>query len=372
MLLLQANHTMKILHILYSGLGGHGNVFFSMVNADVQKEFEYAAIFNGVEPVREEYVRDCREKNISFAYVQKKPGFHPGFYSGLYREIKKADPDIVFLHSGMAVLPAKLAKLFSGRIKKILVRETQANHLKTKGDWIRLALSMIFANRVVYLSEEYRQQVKQQLRWLYRDRKTSVIPNGINLDIFTAKPHDHSVKIVLGMQSRLVNSKDHATLFKAIAIIKKQDPASSIQLMIAGDGDNKATLVKLAEELGIVKEVIFTGQLNETALVDFLQKTDIYIHASLGETMSTAIMQAMACKKTIIASDVPGISNMIQHNKTGWLVEVKNMMAMADAIRKMINEPALASGLAANAFVYARENYANTTMFNRYKQIFYP
>ncbi|MBK7557617.1 MAG: glycosyltransferase [Chitinophagaceae bacterium] len=49
----------------------------------------------------------------------------------------------------------------------------------------------------------------------------------------------------------------------------------------------------------------------------------------LGETMSTAIMQAMACGKPIIASDVPGIDNMIEHDITGILVPAKNAVALA-------------------------------------------
>ena len=45
---------MKILHVLYSGLGGHGNVFFSMVDADEKHEFIFEALFNGVEDVKAE------------------------------------------------------------------------------------------------------------------------------------------------------------------------------------------------------------------------------------------------------------------------------------------------------------------------------
>ena len=45
---------MKVLHVLYAGLGGHGNVFFSMVKADVNKEMECEALFFGIEDVRDE------------------------------------------------------------------------------------------------------------------------------------------------------------------------------------------------------------------------------------------------------------------------------------------------------------------------------
>lgn len=370
MLLLQANRGMKVLHILYSGLGGHGNVFFSMVNADEKKEFEFAAIFNGIEPVRDEYIEQCRKKNIPFSYIQKKPGLHPGFFIRLYRQIRKTDPDIVFLHGGIAVLPARLAKLFSGRIKKIVVRETQANHLKNTGDWVRLFLSMVFASRVVYLSEEYRQEVAKKMSWVYSKKRSAVIPNGIDLERFVPGVQTSSTHIKLGMLGRLVNSKDHTTLLKALAVLKKVAPNQSFTLRIAGDGEYKNELVKMAMELDIIKEVEFTGQLDEPRLVEFLQGLDIYIHASLGETMSTAIMQAMACAKPIIASDVPGIHNMITDRQNGLLVPPREPEALARVLQELINNKPEQNRLANNALVYAQENFSNLTMLERYKKLF--
>ena len=63
---------MKILHVLYSGLGGHGNVFFSLVKADENKKFDYEAIFAGVEEVRDEYVTKCTDGDIQWKYIHKK------------------------------------------------------------------------------------------------------------------------------------------------------------------------------------------------------------------------------------------------------------------------------------------------------------
>jgi glycosyltransferase involved in cell wall biosynthesis len=110
--------------------------------------------------------------------------------------------------------------------------------------------------------------------------------------------------------------------------------------------------------------------LEEKDLVQFLQKLDIYIHASLGETMSTAIMQAMACSKPIIASDVPGINNMIKQNQNGLLVPAKNAGALCNAILQLINDPELSAELATNAFTFATENYSNKKMLQQYKEIF--
>lgn len=344
-------------------------MFFSMVDAAEPGKFEFEALFNGVEDVKQEYLRNCEDKNIMWYFVKKKQGLDIAFYVELYRQIKRSNPRVIFLHGGAAAIPARLAKMTSKGIRRIVVRETQANHLKAKIDWIYLATAMIVADTMVYLSREYQQQVKTKLRFLYREKKSVVIPNGIDLNTFTKNIEKHpGDQTILGMQSRLIPIKDHLTLLSAVALLKEQKV--NVHLIIAGDGSFRETLVNHTRELGISDKVTFTGMLEEKALVSFLHGLDIYIHASLGETMSTAIMQAMACSKPIIASDVPGINNMINNNKTGILVAPQKAGEMANAVLQLIRNPALAESLASNAFVFAKENYSNKTMLDRYNVIF--
>lgn len=361
---------MKILHVLYSGLGGHGNVFFSMVSADKKKEFEYEALFNGVEDVREEYKERCTKYNIAWDVIKKKPGLDISYYIQLYKKIKTSKADYIFLHGGNAIIPARLAKLFSNSIKIILVRETQANHLKTKADWIRLSLCMMFAGKMVYLSDEYKSEVKNTLKWLFRTKYTLVIPNGIDLDIFNPAAKKDNSSIVLGMQSRLIDIKDHTTLLKAFALLNSKAFNLPLKLYLAGDGACKDELINTAERLGITNNTYFLGMINEKDVVNFLNSLNIYIHASLGETMSTAIMQAMACGKPVVASDVAGINNMIENNVNGLLVPVKNEIKLAAVLEELIINLDEGERLGKAALLFAENNFSNLTMFERYKQAF--
>jgi L-malate glycosyltransferase len=362
---------MKILHVLYSGLGGHGNVFFSMADADEKNQHQFEALFNGVEDVKQEYIQRCQEKNITWSFVKKRQGIDIGFYIKLYRQIKKAKPEVVFLHGGAAMIPAKLAKITSSSIKKIIVRETQANHLKTKIDWLYLATAMLVADKMVYLSTDYKQQVQAKLAWLYKEKDSVVIPNGINLDTFQKNSVEKNAsELLLGMQSRLISIKDHLTLLDAFAIVLKKELHVKLHLLIAGDGEFKETIVKHTASLNIQDKVTFTGMLEEKDLVTFLNSLNIYIHASLGETMSTSIMQAMACSLPIIASDVPGINNMIIQDQTGLLVPAKDATALSAAILQLIKNPELCAELAANAYTFTAENYSNKKMLQRYNEIF--
>lgn len=363
---------MKILHLLYSGLGGHGNVFFSMVNADSTAEFEYEALFNGVEDLRTEYKERCELLKIKWNFVKKKSGLDIMFYKNLIYSIRKSDAEIIFLHGSTQVLWAKLAIIFSKKRCRLFVRETQANHLKVKQDWFWLIVTLLLANKIIFLSEAYKLEIKKKLSWIYAEKKVVVIANGIDLETYRAGEKKEKDTTVLGMQSRIVKIKDHETLLDAFAKLLKNESMAGkkIELRIAGDGDNRANLELLAKKMGIENKILFTGMLTEQELTGFLNELDIYIHASLGETMSTAIMQAMACGKPIIASDVPGINNMIIHNATGLLVPAQNAFLLCDAMLHLIDNSGVAKYLANNAFTFAKSNYSNKTMLERYTLIF--
>ena len=363
---------MKILHVLYSGLGGHGNVFFSMVKADRNKEFVHEALFNGVEEVREEYIDRCTGNAIAWNFVKKKRGFDPGFYKKLIAAIRRSDPEIIFLHGSTAIIPAKIATWFVRKKQKIIMRETQANELKTSGDWITLKAALLLASKTVFLSKAYDEEIRKKHLWFYRKKHIAVIPNGIDLQKFNTVPKQRINTVILGMQSRIVKIKDHQTLLVAFAQLLK-DPALSgtmCLLKIAGDGDHRDQLQQQVKELAIQNNVEFTGMLAENELAIFLTTLDIYVHASLGETMSTAIMQAMTANKPVIASDVPGINNMITDGVTGLLVPVQNAQLLYEKMKQLILSPAESTKLSVNAHAYAMDHFSNETMFSKYRALF--
>lgn len=345
-------------------------MFFSLVKADKDKIFQQEALFAGVEELRPSYQQQCTEHSIGYNYLKKKPGLDIGFYFRLIKQIKRSKPQIIFLHGSANVLPARIAAFFYRGCKMTVVRETQANELKTKRDWNMLKLALRYADKIVFLSDEYNKQVKEQFPGSYLSKKIAVIPNGIDLELYRPVEKINNGQMVLGMLGRIVAIKDHNTLLQAFAMVKEQQPQLRMKLRIAGDGEYRTVLEIKVMELNIAAAVEFTGILDEAALISFIQSLDIYVHASLGETMSTAIMQAMACKKIIVASDVPGINNMIIHDETGWLVPVKDAPAMATALSHLVNEKEHAAELAANAYQFALDHYSNTVMFNRYKELF--
>jgi glycosyltransferase involved in cell wall biosynthesis len=361
---------MKILHIAFSGLGGHGNVFFSMADADKERQNQYEVIFFGTDEVRTGYIEKANQRNIPWFYVKKKPGFDFGSYGQIEKIIKDRQPDVIFLHSSSYIFPVRKATVLISKKIKIIVRETQPNHLKTKLNWLGLCVSLVAATKVVFLSTEYRDVIKKKLALFFSEKRTAVIPNGVDLEVY--KPADSAADglIRIGMQSRLSETKDHQTLISAFAKLLKICTGKPVKLFIAGDGVCRPKLEKQVLDLNIGNAVEFTGMLEESELPSFINSMNIYVHATLGETMSTAIMQVMACRKPIVASNVLGVDNMIKHNENGLLVPAKNSDALCAAILQLINNTELANTLAANAYEFAKNNYSNKTMLDRYNKIF--
>jgi glycosyltransferase involved in cell wall biosynthesis len=360
----------KITHISYSGLGGHGNVLFNLIQADINSENTYEIIFYGIENVRIDYIKKCNELNIKYSYIEKKRGLDLSFFLRISKAIKETKTDILFSHGSYNIIPSYLNKLF-GTTTKIITRETQANHLKTKSDWLFTYLGLIFSDKIVLLSDLYKEQILTKVKIDFIRKKIVVIPNALDIDKYVSLRNFNNIEeYKIGMVSRIVAIKDYETLIVAFNKTLKSESTISISLHIAGDGDLLPSLKKLVKDLDIEHHVHFYGLLNQNEIPDFLKSLTIYAHATYGETMSTSIMQAQASGLPIIASDVQGVNNVISHNKNGLLCEINNVDSYSQNLKLLLNDQPLLEKLSTESFKYAKDKLSLERMFNSYKCLF--
>ena len=364
---------MKLLQIVFSGLGGHSSVAFSLIDADLEKKYTHVIIFYGIEEISEAYKKKCTEMEIDYFFIKKEPGIDIKSNMRVIAILKKVKPQIILLHALSILLP--VFYFCSIQKARLISVEHQSNELKTKKDWLLSILIMLLSKKIIYLTDIYREQVKKKLRFIFRSPKVSVINNGINTRVFRPLTEVNKIGNLqnknIGMLSRFTENKDHLVLLEAFHIlISKNSGCFQLKLLLAGDGVTKARLLKRVAELNLQESVIFCGVLGEEESALFLNSIDLYVHASLGETMSTAILQAMACKKPIIASDVMGINNMLVNQQTGILVDAGNSAALAEAIWQLLNDEDLALKLGKNAYDFACDHYSNRLMLQRYSLIF--
>ncbi len=357
----------KVVQILYSGLGGHGSVFFSLIEADQNKKAQHFAIFYGIEALREEYIAKCKEWNIDHRYYFKKPGWDLATQREMLVFLEEIQPDVILLHSPINLYLCRKYKQTNPNCQLIMVEHTP-HQIKRKKDWLLSAYAFSICDQIVYLTPEYKEVTKNKLGFFYKENKTSIIPNGIDIAQFYQPQAYQSDKkdLLIGMQARMSNSKDHATLLRAFALLKEDPIYQQTRLRFAGDGETRASLETLTDELGIRAQVDFTGMLNEQDLIVFVNQLDIYVHATLGETMSTSIMQAQAAGLPIIASDISGVNNLIEQDKTGILVPPSKAEALSQAILALLKDEPKRKTLAQAARQYALNELSNEIMWNRY------
>jgi glycosyltransferase involved in cell wall biosynthesis len=116
---------------------------------------------------------------------------------------------------------------------------------------------------------------------------------------------------------------------------------------IVGEGALLEPLRARASELGVAGSVVFVGF--ERAPFARERGWDVYLHPSNDEGLSNAILEAMALERPIVATDVTGVREQIVDGESGLIVPPRDPAAIAAAVRRLREDPALAARLGANA-----------------------
>jgi len=360
----------KILHCAYSGLGGHAAVLFELLRAKRSDEFEHFVLFYGIEDLCPEYAEACEQLGVAYKFIKKKKGLSPASNWQAIQTTRKFNPDVVMVNGTSLVLPLAIARSMTWQRWKILVRETQANHLKSKKEWIGSFASAQFADIVVYLTKAYQGEIDRRLKMPFRRWRASahIVPNGI--DAASSMPERVEPQIpTIVMASRLVPIKDHVTLLEAIQILT-QNRELTARFVIAGDGPTSDDLKRIANERGIDGCVEFPGMLSKTEVNKLLRDSHVYVHCTFGETMSNSILQAMASGLPIVASEVKGVTNTLRHNEDAILVPVEHATRLADALQSLIHSMELREKLGTAAWQRAKSEFSRETMATRYFELF--
>lgn len=363
---------MKIVQILYSGLGGHGSVAFSLQQAaEVRSDWKNSMVFMGIEPLLPEYRILCMQRSLPFQYIATKQGSPWHSWANLYRALSNVQPEAIILHRVKAVLPCALYARRHG-IPLVAV-EHQTNNLKKRSEWWVSRALMRLADAVVVLTPEYSAALQSGLGQHWRQEKVHTIPNGIDTKVFTpATTWDTSPKRPrrIGMAARFSDNKQQMLLVDALALLQQRDGQQAWSLSLAGDGETLAAVSSRVNELNLQCHVTLPGYLGAQELRNWFHSLDIYAHASDGETLSTSLLQAMAMGLPIVGSNVPGIDNLLAAGGgCGLLAEHQTAESFAAALTRLAYEPGLAGQLSRRARELAVLEYGQDAMFLRYEQL---
>lgn len=201
--------------------------------------------------------------------------------------------------------------------------------------------------------------------------KVTVIRNGRDLTVFrppTAVERT-TLRTTLGLcendtavltLGRLSEEKGQALAIEAISSLAPKWPR--LHLLLAGEGPSEPELCRKAAELGVSNRVRFLGYRADAA--ELLRAVDLVLMPSLSEGLPLVAVEALASKRTVVATNVGGTSEVIVDGETGLLV-TPGAFQLAGAIDRVLGDPCLAKRLASNGRQFVEQHFDINTQVER-------
>jgi glycosyltransferase involved in cell wall biosynthesis len=279
--------------------------------------------------------------------------------------IRAEKPDIVHTHMAKAGTVGRLAARICGVPFVVHTYHGHVFHsyfgpLKTRLFLtLERALGMA-TNRIIVVGEGQRDEIAGY--GVAPPRKLVAIRLGLELGQFLHAENQRGelrrelgiapdVPLV-GIIARLVPIKAHEAFFRAAAIIRQTAPDA--QFLIIGDGERRAQLEALVRQLGLTQAVRFLGWRRD--MVRIYADLDVVTLTSLNEGSPVALIEALASARPVASTVVGGVPEVVINGETGLTTRPSDPTAFAEAVVRLLKDPALAQqlGAAGRRHVYPR------------------
>jgi glycosyltransferase involved in cell wall biosynthesis len=286
--------------------------------------------------------------------------------AGLYRLFRSDGVDVAQVHGAYLLQYVMPAALLAG---VDVVYTEHARHSLGRHAWLRRLArwhGRLFGTMVC---------VSQNLRDFMIDvvglraDRIAVIPNGIDVSAFSRPPKDHERDgdgLIIGTVARMTEAKDHGNLLRAFAAIRGQE--QGVRLLLVGDGELRGEIESLIASLGLGDAVELTGKRSDIA--QLLAGMDIFVLSSRREGFPVSIIEAMASGRTVVATDVGGVREIIDDGVDGVIVPPEDDASLAAALLSLVRDPDRRSRLGASAEKRAAMNFSDQAMIRRYMRLF--
>jgi glycosyltransferase involved in cell wall biosynthesis len=163
----------------------------------------------------------------------------------------------------------------------------------------------------------------------------------------------HNAPIV-GNVAALVTHKGQRHLIEAAALVVRQVPDA--RFIIAGDGELRPALERQIHEHHLEKHVVLAGFRPD--VLSLHKAFDLFVLSSITEGLGTSLLDAMACGKAIVATAAGGIPEVVADGETGILVPPRDDHALADAIVRLLRDPALRARMGQAGLARVRQRFS--------------
>jgi glycosyltransferase involved in cell wall biosynthesis len=282
-----------------------------------------------------------RRTGVRLVDLSRRSKIDPLLLFKLFFLIRKERIQIVHTHLVHASIAGRIAAKLAG-MKSIVTTRHYGYYHKEKSliNWIERKTA-VFNSNFIAISKAVKEYMNNREK--YKPEKITVIYNAVDLSLFDSEApviiSRNNDDFLIGSVGRLHPSKGYDTLLKSMPQVIKEFP--SAKLIIIGDGIQRKYLEGVCYDLGISEQVIFLGRKTSREVIDFLKKIDIFVLASNWEGFGLALLEAMACAKPVVATNVGGIREIVDAGETGFLVPPRHPQKLAENIIRLCKDSKL-------------------------------
>jgi glycosyltransferase involved in cell wall biosynthesis len=370
---LQTDKKLKtILHTIdTTGPGGAETLFIDLASRLPQERYRSIVLIRGKGWV---YDNLC-QRGLSPLLIDAKGSFNWRYLMGLINLIRREKVDLIQSH----LLGSNVYCSLAGLLTRTPVVATFHGAVDIGDDerlkWLKFGVIKAGARFIIAVSESLRNDIIA--RTPLKKESINIVYNCIDTSAFQ-RPGSIALRhkfgwseneIIIGSLGNIRPAKGYDILLHAAALLKESP--RSYRFVIAGQKDRGTLLddlLKLRKKLGLDEKVMFLGFIDDPA--EFLSNLDLFLSSSVSEGLPLSAIQAMAAKLPLIATRCGGYEELVTHQENGWLVDVGNPQAIADAIELVAADSELRSTLSENARKHAIETFDMAAMLNAYETIY--
>jgi len=233
-------------------------------------------------------------------------------------------------------------------------------------------------DKLTVVSKAIKDEVKKLN--IKEDLPIEVIPMGVDPDIFNQNQYDEKIKEKYNIKGpfllfvgRLVEKKGVRYLIDAMPKVVQR--YSETKLLIIGSGPLENELKNQVKNLNLENNIIFTGAIPNKELPKYYATADIFIGPSVvaksgdAEGFGLVFVETLLTKTCVITSDLKSISDIVENEKTGLQVDVKNQELFSKKIIELIEDKKQREKLAENGYNFAKKNFSWGIISDKYYKI---
>ena len=364
----------RVAHVLHSMKVAGAEVLVHRLISRYSDEYDFHVfVLDDIGALGEE----LKGMGIPVTHLKRRPGVDIGMVLRLRKCLTSARVDLVHAHQYTPWFYATLAGAARVRRRPRVLFTEHGRHYPDSRRWKRILFNRVLlraTDMVVAVSgfvarclEENEALPSSRVRIVYNgidparfggaQTKVEAVRQSQGLD-----PDDR----VVGLAARMDTVKDHQTLLRAFAALADRVP--QVRLVLAGEGPLRPELECLARSLGVKERVRFLGVRRDIPML--MATWDVFALSSLSEGTSVTLLEAMASRLPVVATDVGGNPEIVEDGMTGRLVPRGGVQEMAEALEAVLLNPDLAKRYGAAGRTRVQERFTEASMMSAYQGIY--